>query len=77
MTNSVITRLIQVCIPVGCVSPAYCPYFPACTAPRGGGLLLGGGAVCSQGGEGVCSGGGRAVSVTHSLKKKLNALSIG
>ena len=42
----------QVCIPVGCVLPACCPYLPACTA-------LGG--VCSRGGlplvlGGVCPG---------------------
>ena len=37
----------QVCIPVGCVPPARCPYLPACTAPGGCLLWLG-----------VCSGGG-------------------
>ena len=26
----------QVCIPVGCVPPAYFPYLPACTDPGGG-----------------------------------------
>ena len=36
----------QVCIPVGCVTPACCPYLPACTAPWG--CLLPGD-VCSQG----------------------------
>ena len=28
----------QECIPVGCVSPACCPYLPACTALGGGGV---------------------------------------
>ena len=28
-----IFSLKQECIPVGCVPPACCPYFPACTAP--------------------------------------------
>ena len=45
----------QVCIPVGCLPPACCPYLPACTAPREG-LLPGVGDVCSGGG-GVCSRG--------------------
>ena len=42
-------KLQQVCIPVGCILPACCPYLPACTAPGGcllwGCLLLG---VCAQ-----------------------------
>ena len=50
----------QVCIPIGCVPPAGCPYLPAYTAPGGvysrGCLLRGKGGVCSQGG--VCSRGG-------------------
>ena len=30
----------QVCTPVGCVPPSYCPYLPACTVPGGGCLPL-------------------------------------
>ena len=32
----------QVCIPVGCVPPACCPYLPACAAQRGCVCYLGG-----------------------------------
>ena len=32
----------QECIPVGCVLFACCPYLPACTAPGGRGVLVGG-----------------------------------
>ena len=35
----------QVCSPVGCETPACCPYLPACTAPGGG--------ICYRGGGGV------------------------
>ena len=49
----------QVCISVGCVPPACCPYLPACNA-QGVCLLLGG--VCFRGGVyflvGVCFPGG-------------------
>ena len=38
----------QVCIPVGCVPPACCPYLSACTAPGGGGVCSWGD-VCYQG----------------------------
>ena len=44
----------QVCIPVGCVPPAFWPYLPAYTvqavvsAPGGGCLLLGVGGLLSQ-----------------------------
>ena len=34
--NSTWMQCEQVCISVGCVPPAYCPYLPACTAPKGG-----------------------------------------
>ena len=43
----------QVCIPVGYVLSACCPYLPACTAP--GGCLLQGCLLCEEGG--VCPGG--------------------
>ena len=46
--------LLQVCIPVGCVPPACCPYLPAYTAHRVS--APGGGGVCSRG-WGVCSRG--------------------
>ena len=64
--------LVQDCIPVGCVSPACCPYLPACTAqggdaclwsggpasaPGGGCLVLGGGGVCSRRGSAWSRGG--------------------
>ena len=43
----------QVCIPVGCVPPAFCPYISACTAPGGvsapGGCLLPGVGVSAPG----------------------------
>ena len=42
-------KLKSVCIPVGCVPPACCPYLPACTAG-------GRGHVCYQ--RGVCYWGG-------------------
>ena len=54
--------LLQVCIPVGCVPPACCPYLPAYTAHRVS--APGGGGVCSRGWGcllpgvgGVCSRG--------------------
>ena len=44
----------QVCILVGCVPAACCPYLPACTT-QGGCLLLGGRGCLVRG---VCSRGG-------------------
>ena len=42
----------KICIPVGCIPPACCPYLPACTVC----VYVGGGGVCSRGG--AWSGGG-------------------
>ena len=48
----------QVCIPVGCVPSACCPYLPACTAQGEGVSAPGDGDICSRGAGDVCALGG-------------------
>ena len=53
----------QVCIPVGCVPPACCPYLPACTAP--GGVCSGW--VSAPGGIPACNGADTPLPVDRIL----------
>ena len=58
--------LKQDCISVGCVPPTHWPYLPACSAPVGGYLVLGG--TWSQGGCLLLGGGVSALGSMYLVR---------